>query len=253
MGHDIDKLLGDEPDEQEDVENGEGADQDPSAGEKPKEGEQPKPLTPEEADALRKENARLRNATKTLNRKLREKVEPKPDAPEDKPDYQSMSPAQLREISKTDPGAKAWLDLIKEETTQAMKPLRDTAYRTAVKQFADKHPEYLSTAEGRARFKAVEATAKRNGLENALDAGSMLDLLNRAHAYENPDQPAKPDPGRERAKKFAAGQAAPPASEKPEGGEFTEEEMAHAEKMGCTPEEARAAMNVYGNSRVDLT
>jgi len=244
---DIDKLLGDEPEEQEDVNDGEGAGQDPSADKDPN--DQPE-KTQRELE-LEAENERLRKANKGLNRKVKER-EQEPEPAEPDPKLQAMTPAQLREEAKTNPAAKAWLDLIDEAVDAKVKPIRASTYRDAVEQFVAQHPEYAATAEGRGKFKALEAVAKRNGLDEAPNTASIVDLLTRAHAFNNPTV-TKPDPAKARANKFAAAAAAPAQGEPAEGEDYTPAEMRAAEEMKCTPEEARAAAQVYGNeNRIDL-
>lgn len=252
----VEKMLGEKPEEEEGVEDEEGGkDGDPEGegaveGDKEVQGsdaERGKERSRKLVEQLKRRQARER-ALKEENEALRKRLEEK--GKEGIEEIQAMTPEQLREAAKTNQAAKAWLDLIREEAraeaAAAAKPQRDAAYRSAVTRFAKAHPECAATAEGRDKFRKVEAIAKRNGLDAAGDEESMLDILNRSYAFHSPAAPER-DPGRDRANRFAAQAGSPGAGVRGTGDDYSAEEVAAAEKAGMTPEQYRAASSVYGD------
>jgi hypothetical protein len=245
---DIEALLDDKGEENDLEEPIEEPQPDKSAG------DDDKPLTPEQAKELKEKNRKLldqlkaRQAREKLLKQQLEEAKSKPtkkEGEEPPPEIKNMTPEQLREAAKTNPDAKAWLDLINEEIDRHTKPMQEATYRNALRAFVGAHPEYAATAEGRAKFKALEVVAKRNGLDTAADESAKLDILNRAHAFQNLDE-RKDDGSKQRARHFAAQHAAPGAGRPAEDAEFSQEEVEGAAKHGMTPERYRAAQSVYG-------
>lgn len=227
---DIDQLLTDESEEKDVKEEADPTAQEPSAEKK---GDEAKP----ELSEVEKENARLKKAIKTLQKKVEKPKE------------------EVQETTSEDPLAtrEGWLAEIDRRAAEKVAPIYKASFKRATERFVKSRPEY-ATAEGKEKLRPILEAAKASG---KVEEDEIFEVMGQTWASANwkelENAHAKISESRRRAQAVATSAAGASESSEQVADDFSESEREEAALYGKTPEAYRKAVKLLEESTIKAT